>query len=88
MTTVKLNDEQWHQVRYFLRADARTYVGNESECRQFVEGVIWINRSGAQWRLLPAGQRHDIIPAYDLIVDFDFNYLIADRSYAAQAFRD
>src|SRR6185369_17634715 len=54
MTTVKLNDEQWHKMREFLRADARTYVGKENECRQFVEGVMWISRSGAQWRLLPA----------------------------------
>ncbi len=54
MTTVKLNDKQWYKVREFLRADARTYVGKEAECRQFVEGVIWISRSGAQWRLLPA----------------------------------
>ena len=37
---------------------------------------------------LTAGQRHDILPAHGLIVDFDFDYLIADRSYAAQAFRD
>jgi transposase len=37
---------------------------------------------------LTAGQRHDIIQAHNLIVDFDFDYLIADRSYAAQAFRD
>lgn len=28
-----------------------------------------------------AGQRHDIIKAHDLIVDLDFDYLIADRSY-------
>jgi transposase len=37
---------------------------------------------------LTAGQRHDIVQAHDLIVDFDFDYLIADRSYTAQAFRD
>lgn len=37
---------------------------------------------------LTAGQRHDIIKADDLIVDLDFEYVIADRSYGSQAFRD
>jgi transposase len=35
---------------------------------------------------LTAGQRHDIIKAYDLIVDLDFDFVLADRSYGAQAF--
>ena len=34
------------------------------------------------------GQRHDIIRAADMIVDLDFEYVIADRSYAAQHFID
>lgn len=54
MTTVRLNDEQWMKVREFLRQDPSAYVGNEVECRRFVEAVMWIDRSGAQWRLLPA----------------------------------
>ena len=55
MTTVRLTDKQWTKVRDFLRKDPNAYVGsNENECRRFVEGVIWIDRSGAQWRLLPA----------------------------------
>jgi transposase len=37
---------------------------------------------------LTAGQRHDIIKADDLTVDLAFDYLIADRSYGAQAFVD
>jgi len=54
MTTVTLKDEQWVAIQDFLREDPRAYVGNEDACRQFVEAIIWISRSGAQWRLLPA----------------------------------
>jgi transposase len=37
---------------------------------------------------LTAGQRHDILKAHDLVVDLDFDALIADRGYGAQAFVD
>lgn len=37
---------------------------------------------------LTADQRHDLIKAYDMIVDLDFDYIIADRSYSAQDFRN
>ena len=53
MSTVSLTDEQWTKIRTFLKDDPNAYVGNEIECRRFVEGVLWISRSGAQWRLLP-----------------------------------
>jgi transposase len=37
-----------------LKQDPNASVGNEVECRRFVEAVKWISRSGTQWRLLPA----------------------------------
>jgi transposase len=37
--------------------------------------------------LLTAGQRHDSIKALDMIVDLDFDYVLADRSYTTQDFR-
>ena len=37
----------------FLRASPGIYTGQEDDCRQFVEAVLWIARMGAQWRFLP-----------------------------------
>ncbi len=55
MTTVRLTDEQWTKIRAFLCSDPNVYLGaDEQACRRFVEAVLWIDRSGAQWRLLPA----------------------------------
>ena len=54
MTTVRLQDTQWLKIRDFLKGDPNAYVGkDEKDCRRFVEGVLWITRSGAPWRLLP-----------------------------------
>ena len=57
MTTVTLTDDEWHKVRAFLQADPHAYVGDEANCRRFVEAVLWLSRSGAQWRFLPGKDR-------------------------------
>jgi len=56
--TVKLTDHEWQQILPFLRSRPDLYIGQERECRKFLEAVLWITRSGAQWsgaqwRLLP-----------------------------------
>ena len=52
--TIRLPDEQWAIIWAFLQDYQGIYLGTERQCRRFVEGVLWILRSGAQWRLLPA----------------------------------
>ena len=54
MSTIRLTDDQWTKIRAFLQTDRHAYIGNEVDCRRFVEGVLWLSRSGSQWRLLPA----------------------------------
>ncbi len=53
MTEVKLRSNQWRKIRGFLDETPKVYVGQERQCRRFIEGVLWMTRSGAQWRLLP-----------------------------------
>ncbi len=57
-----LTDEQWTKLRAFLRNDPQVYVGSDTACRRFSEALLWIDRSGAQWRLLPAeyGNWHSV----------------------------
>lgn len=54
----KLSDHQWEKIEAFLRQHTGIYVGESAACRRFMEGVLWILRSGAQWRLLPAEYGH------------------------------
>lgn len=53
MATVELRNDQWLKILDFLRSCPDVYVGQESDCRRFIEAILWITRSGAQWRLLP-----------------------------------
>lgn len=58
MSTVVLRDDHWLKILQFLHSYPKVYVGEETQCRRFVEGVLWIARSGAQWRLLPETDSH------------------------------
>jgi transposase len=51
---VKLTDKEWQKILPVLKScapDIRLAAGRD--CRRFLEAVLWILRSGAQWRLLP-----------------------------------
>lgn len=50
---MRLDNRTWQHILEFLRQQSDVYVGQEMDCRQFIEAVLWMSRSGAQWRLLP-----------------------------------
>lgn len=49
-----LDDEQFERVYGLLRRERKIHTHEREAVRVFVEGVLWIDRSGAQWRFLPA----------------------------------
>jgi len=53
MLPVTLSNEQWQKMLPLLQSHPNLYVGQEHECRRFLSAVLWIARSGAQWRMLP-----------------------------------
>jgi transposase len=53
MSVVKLNNQEWEKILQLLKTYQNIYIGQESDCRNFLEAVLWMTRSGAQWRLLP-----------------------------------
>ena len=53
MATEELSPDQWTSILQFLRACPDVYVGQEKDCRRFLAGILWIARTGAQWRALP-----------------------------------
>lgn len=53
MLTRNLRTDQWTKILEFLDEHPRVYVGEEADCRRFINGVLWITRTGAPWRDLP-----------------------------------
>ena len=54
MVRHRLNDKKWQKIYGCLKKIPNTYTGNEEKSRNFVEGVHWVMRTGAQWRDLPS----------------------------------
>jgi transposase len=48
-----LRDDQWKKIQDFLITCPDVYLGTEADSRRFIEGVLWINHTGAPWRDLP-----------------------------------
>ena len=49
----ELSDEQWEQIRELLPGKASDPGRTGKDNRTFVNGVLWILRSGARWQDLP-----------------------------------
>ncbi len=50
----ELTDGEWQRFNSLLLLNQRVYVGSAEICRRFLNAVLWILRSGTQWRLFPA----------------------------------
>ena len=53
MSTFTLSDSQWSKIVSFLKTCPDIYTGQQTDLKQFINAVLWITRSGSQWRLLP-----------------------------------
>jgi len=51
---IELCEEEWERLSSYLKKLPGIHVGLSDTCRLFIGAVLWILRSGAQWRTLPA----------------------------------
>ena len=49
----QINDSQWRQIEGFLPGRPGSVGVTARDNRRFVDGVLWVLRSGAQWQDLP-----------------------------------
>lgn len=50
---LEISDEEWRMIYPILAAHPHVRIVSEDACRAFLVAVLWVLRSGAQWRLLP-----------------------------------
>lgn len=48
-----INEVAWCKIFSFLKNQA-IYIKTEEQCKNFIEAIFWITRTGAQWRELPS----------------------------------
>jgi transposase len=73
--SVKLTDKQMEKILPVLRTFPEIRLGLPRQSRRFLEAVLWITRSGAQWRLLPPNTAIGILFINALIVGADSAFL-------------
>ena len=54
MPNWKIPPNKWTKILAFLRDCPDVRVGNEENCKRFIEAMMWMARSGAPWRMLPS----------------------------------
>jgi transposase len=91
-----LSDSAWDRIAEYIIGDNRSPGTSGRDNRMFVEGVLWIVRTGAPWRDLPAvfGEWNSVFRRFSrwsrkgiwqrifeaLSDDPDFEYLIVDST--------
>lgn len=94
--SVKLIDKQLEKILPILRTFPEIRLGLPRQYRLFLEAVLWITRSGSQWRLLPKeyGNWNSVYKRFDrwsklgvfqrlfehLSSDRDLEYLLIDST--------
>ena len=53
MSRYELSDAQWRRIEGLLPGRADTVGRTAADNRRFVNGVLWVLRSGARWHDLP-----------------------------------
>ena len=67
MTRTILRDDQWRRIKNLLPGKATDCGVTAKDNRRFLEGVLWIARTGAPWRDLPEefGHWHRVYVRYN-----------------------
>lgn len=96
MDRLILSDRQWDRISGHIIGDERTRGSSGRDNRMFMEGVLWIVRTGSPWRDLPEvfGAWNSIFRRFSrwsakgiwhriftaMADDTDFEYLILDST--------
>ena len=96
MARHELRDDQWHKIKDLLSGKKSDVGCTAKDNRRFVDGVLWIARTGAHWRELPKefGKWNTVFQRYNrwsktgvwervfkaMSADPDFEYTMIDST--------